>query len=215
MFTDCQMTMLRVGYPANIAAELLRRFPEGVELIPLSRKARSRDRYRGLDSRSLSHAGQRIVPASAWREAGSFTDGGNGVDSRGDGPHVTICNARGAHNVSTAEWTITAILTMLKYFPLFLDVQRSGDWKRRFEATAALRSITGDTRPQYPPVMLEELTGKTVLLVGYGAIGKEIERMLEPFRVELMRVARTARATIRKSIRSRTGCLLPQARSSS
>ena len=39
--------------------------------------------------------------------------------------------------------------------------------------------------------MLEELTGKTVLLVGYGAIGKEIERMMEPFHVDLMRVART------------------------
>jgi len=37
------------------------------------------------------------------------------------------------------------------------------------------------------------LTGKRVLMVGYGAIGKEIERMLEPFRVELVRVARTAR----------------------
>ena len=35
----------------------------------------------------------------------------------------------------------------------------------------------------YPPVMMEELTGKTVLLVGYGSIGKEIERMLEPFHV--------------------------------
>jgi phosphoglycerate dehydrogenase-like enzyme len=41
--------------------------------------------------------------------------------------------------------------------------------------------------------MLEELTGKTVLLVGYGAIGKEIERMLAPFDVELLRLARTAR----------------------
>ena len=30
------------------------------------------------------------------------------------GPHVTICNARGAHNVCTAEWTLTAILSMLK-----------------------------------------------------------------------------------------------------
>jgi phosphoglycerate dehydrogenase-like enzyme len=50
-----------------------------------------------------------------------------------------------------------------------------------------------DQRPLYPPVSLEELTGKTVLLVGHGAIGKEIERMLEPFRVEMIRVARSAR----------------------
>ena len=43
--------------------------------------------------------------------------------------------------------------------------------------------------------MLEELTGKRVLLVGYGSIGKEIERMLEPFRVELVRIARSARTS--------------------
>jgi phosphoglycerate dehydrogenase-like enzyme len=109
------------------------------------------------------------------------------------GPHVTICNAHGAHNISTAEWTIGAILATLKYFPFFLDVQRSGVWKKRFEASARYVQITGDTQPHYPPVMLEELTGKSVLLVGYGAIGKEIERMLEPFRVKLTRVARSAR----------------------
>jgi phosphoglycerate dehydrogenase-like enzyme len=109
------------------------------------------------------------------------------------GPQVTICNARGAHNISTAEWTVSAILATLKYFPIYLDVQRSGVWKRRFDANAHYASITGDARPLHPPVMLEELTGKSVLLVGYGAIGKEIERILAPFNIELVRVARTAR----------------------
>jgi phosphoglycerate dehydrogenase-like enzyme len=106
---------------------------------------------------------------------------------------VTICNARGAHNIATAEWTVSAILTMLKYFPLYLDIQRSGVWKRRFEASAHYAKITGETRAIYPPVLQEELTGKSVLLVGYGAIGKEIERMLSPFDVKLCRVARSSR----------------------
>ena len=110
------------------------------------------------------------------------------------GPHVTICNARGAHNISTAEWTVSAILTMLKYFPLYLDIQRSGVWRRRIEASAHYTKITGETRAIYPPVLQEELTGKAVLLVGYGAIGKEIERMLSPFDVKLYRIARSARA---------------------
>jgi phosphoglycerate dehydrogenase-like enzyme len=109
------------------------------------------------------------------------------------GPHVTICNAHGAHNISTAEWTLSSILAMLKYFPLYLDIQHAGVWKRRFEASAHYVAISGDPRPHYPPVMQEELTGKTVLLVGYGAIGKEIERMLAPFRVDMVRVARSAR----------------------
>ena len=109
------------------------------------------------------------------------------------GPHVTICSARGAHNIATAEWTIASILAMLKHFPFFLEIQRSGQWKRRFEASGRYVAISGDTRSHYPPVMHEELTGKTVLLVGYGSIGKEIERMLAPFNVDLLRVARSQR----------------------
>ena len=127
------------------------------------------------------------------------------------GPHVTICNARGAHNISTAEWTLASILAMLKHFPFFIEVQRSGLWKRRFEASANYVAITGDTRPLYPPVMLEELSGKTVLLVGYGSIGKEIERMLAPFHVDLLRVARSARSQPTVHPVSELDSLLPKA----
>jgi phosphoglycerate dehydrogenase-like enzyme len=57
--------------------------------------------------------------------------------------------------------------------------------------------------------MLEELTGKSVLLVGYGAIGKEIERMLAPFRVEMTRVARSARTAPLVHAVSELDALLP------
>jgi phosphoglycerate dehydrogenase-like enzyme len=185
--------MLRVGYSENLAADLLRDFPTGIELVRLPRdldhdvdiEVWIPDPYPTRNTQIVPHlrgvklvlslmAGTEWIPAAV-------------------GPHVTICNARGAHNVPTAEWTLSAILTMLKHFPLFLDVQRSGEWKRRFEASAEYAAISGDTRSHYPPVMLEELTGKSVLLVGYGSIGKEIERMLSPFDVELTRVARTPR----------------------
>ena len=185
--------MLRVGYPATLAPELFAQFPPEVELIALSnqldhdveidvwipdpyptRAMRIWPHLRGVRLVLSLMAGTEWIPAAV-------------------GPQVTICNAHGAHNISTAEWTLSAILAMLKYFPLYLDVQRSGEWKRRFEASAHYAQIAGDTRPLYPPVMLEELTGKTVLLAGYGAIGKEIERMLSPFRVEMLRVARSAR----------------------
>jgi phosphoglycerate dehydrogenase-like enzyme len=127
------------------------------------------------------------------------------------GPRVTICNARGAHNIPTAEWTLTAILSMLKNFPLYLDIQRSGVWKRRVEASAHYAKVTGDTRPFHPDVMLEELTGKSVLLVGYGAIGKEIERMLAPFNVEMLRVARSERIEPKVHAVSDLDSLLPRA----
>jgi len=194
-----------------LRAELLRDFPEGVELVripdppdhdieidvwipdPYSNRATlAWPRLHGVKLVLSMMAGTEWIPPLV-------------------GPHVTICNARGAHNICTAEWTIAAILSMLKYFPMYYDIQQEGRWKRRFEAPPHYVAITGDKRPWYPPVMLEELTGKTVLLVGYGSIGKDIERMLAPFHVEVMRVARSARTEPDVHAVSELDNLLPRA----
>ena len=204
--------MLRVGYPAAIAAEYLRTFPAEVKLIPLpddldheveidvwipgisiKRATRIWPHLRGVRLVLAQMAGTEWIPPLT-------------------GPHVTICNARGAHNIPTAEWVISAILATLKYFPFYLDVQRSGQqWKRRSEVNDRYARITGDARSLCPPVTVEELTGKRVLMVGHGAIGKEIERMLAPFHVELTRVARTARVEPPVHAVSELDSLLPQA----
>jgi phosphoglycerate dehydrogenase-like enzyme len=209
MGSDCKM--LRVGYPDTIDVKLLRDFPEGIELIavsdkmdhnveievwipdPYSTKAmRAWPRLRGVKLVLSMLAGTEWIPGTV-------------------GPHVTICNAHGAHNVPTAEWTVAAILAMLKYFPLYLEIQRSGVWKRRFEAEKHYAAMNGDAGNVYPPVLEEELCGKTVLLVGYGEIGKEIERMLGPFAVEVVRVARSARANPEVHAVSELNALLPRA----
>ena len=208
---EARYPMLRVGYPTTISAELLRDFPEGIELVevwdkmdhdveidvwipdPYSTKAiRTWPRLHGVKLVLSLLAGTEWIPGLV-------------------GPHVTICNARGAHNISTAEWTLATILAMLKYFPLYLDIQREGAWKRRFDASDHYAEITGNPLPLYPPVMLEELTGKTVLLVGYGEIGKEIARMLNPFDVELVRIARNARSQPKVHAATELDSLLPQA----
>jgi phosphoglycerate dehydrogenase-like enzyme len=195
--------MIRVGYPATLALELFRDFPTGIELIPVSDKV----------DRDVEHEVEHCIEIDVWipdpypgramrawpRLRGvkliiSMLAGTEWIPPIA-GPHVTICNARGAHNSATAEWVVGAILASLKYFPLYLDVQRSGVWKRRFDAAAHYKAITGDATPLDPPAMLEELADKRVLLVGYGEIGKEIERMLDPFHVELTRVARSSRTT--------------------
>jgi phosphoglycerate dehydrogenase-like enzyme len=203
--------MLRVGYPATVSAEYLRDFPEGIELISLSDKMDHDveidvwipDPYSTKAMRTWPHLrGVRLVLAMM-----AGTEWIPGVV----GPHVTICNARGAHNISTAEWTVAAILASLKYFPLYFDIQRSGKWTRRFEASALYGEISGDARQMYPPVLQEELTGKSVLMVGYGAIGQEIERMLAPFRVEMLRVARTPREEPKVRPVSELDAMLPEA----
>jgi len=203
--------MLRVGYPASLSAELFGRFPDGIELIPVSDKMDCDveidvwipDPYANRATRAWPHLhGVKLVI--------SMLAGTEWIPPL-VGPHVTISNAHGAHNVATAEWTVAAILAMLKYFPLYLDIQRSGVWKRRFEASEQYAKISGNAQPIYPPVLLEELTAKTILLVGYGQIGSEIERMLEPFRINLLRVARSARIKPEVHAVSELDALLPRA----
>jgi len=87
-------------------------------------------------------------------------------------PGVTLCNARGAHDASTAEWVVAAMLSALRGFPAFSAAQAAGEWA--YQGT-------------------DQLADKTVLIVGYGSIGAAVERRLAGFEVTVRRVARDAR----------------------
>jgi phosphoglycerate dehydrogenase-like enzyme len=91
-------------------------------------------------------------------------------------PHVpdgaVLCNARGVHDASTAEWVVAAAIASLRQFSYFAAEQAAGRWSFRFT---------------------DCLAGKTVLIVGYGSIGRAVERRLAGFEVQVRRVARTAR----------------------
>ena len=87
-------------------------------------------------------------------------------------PGAVLCNARGAHDASTAEWVVGAAIAILRQFPYFATEQSAGRWSYRFTGT---------------------LAGTTVLIVGYGSIGQAVERRLTGFDVQMLRVARTAR----------------------
>ena len=85
---------------------------------------------------------------------------------------VLLCNARGAHTPSTAEWAVAATLAAQRGIPFFVREQAAGRW-----SFSTHRS----------------LVGARVLVVGAGDIGRTIGRMLAGFDVELTYVARTAR----------------------
>ncbi|MGW3895383.1 2-hydroxyacid dehydrogenase [Micromonospora profundi] len=88
---------------------------------------------------------------------------------------VTLCDARGVHDPSTAEWVVTAILTQLRAFPAFVRAQAQRRW-----------AFEGNTPT-------DELSGKRVLIVGAGSIGTAVRDRLAPFEVSFTLVARTAR----------------------
>jgi phosphoglycerate dehydrogenase-like enzyme len=85
---------------------------------------------------------------------------------------VILCNARGAHTPSTAEWAVAATLAAQRGIPHFTREQEAGRWSPRTE---------------------HSLVGARVLVVGAGDIGRRIGRMLAGFDVELTYVARSAR----------------------
>jgi phosphoglycerate dehydrogenase-like enzyme len=107
-------------------------------------------------------------------------------------PHVpaeaVLCNARGVHDASTAEWVVAAILAALRQFRYFAAEQAAGRWSNRF---------TGS------------LAGTTVLIVGYGSIGAAVDRRLSGFDATVVRVARSAREGVHPA--ADLPGLLPQA----
>jgi phosphoglycerate dehydrogenase-like enzyme len=91
-------------------------------------------------------------------------------------PGVQLCDAAGVHDAPVAEWVLGAAIGSLRQFPAFVHAQGRGEWATR----------------SYTPT--RELTGKRVLIVGVGSIGRAIEARLRPFDVTVTRVARRARA---------------------
>jgi phosphoglycerate dehydrogenase-like enzyme len=90
-------------------------------------------------------------------------------------PDVVLCDARGVHDSSTSEWTLTAVLAYLRRFPRFDRAQERHEWG-------------------FAPT--DELSGKRVLIVGAGSIGTAVARRLEPFEVTVTLVARRPRAGV-------------------
>lgn len=97
-----------------------------------------------------------------------------GVDDvlkiRPDG--VTLCNAAGVHDASTAELAIALAITSRRGFAAFAADQAEGRWTH---------------------VRMPSLADSNVAIVGYGNIGKMIGTMLENFEVSVTAFSRSGK----------------------
>ena len=122
---------------------------------------------------------------------------------------VRLCDSRGVHDIPTAEWAVTAILAMQKNLPFFCELQRNSDWSGK-DGAEQIHLLARDAVPNPScPVLVDEVADKTILIVGYGAIGKAIEDRLAPFGARFLRVARSERPGVEPV--SRLDELVPQA----
>jgi len=89
---------------------------------------------------------------------------------------VTLCNASGVHDASTAELTLGLIIANLRGLDDAARDMQQGIWRHR---------------------RLPALADKVVLVIGAGGVAQAIRRRLEPFEVEVIMMGRTARDGVR------------------
>ncbi|MDO9379759.1 MAG: 2-hydroxyacid dehydrogenase [Nocardioidaceae bacterium] len=86
---------------------------------------------------------------------------------------VTLCSARGVHDAATAEMAATLVLASLRDVPRWVRQQATGTWEQEHRGPS--------------------LADRSVLIVGHGSIGAALERRLDGFECEIVRVARRPR----------------------
>lgn len=88
---------------------------------------------------------------------------------------VTLCNAAGVHDASTAELAVGLILASQRGLDAFARAMPAGQWQH-------------DTRPS--------LADRHVLILGAGGIATALQRRLQPFECEVSLVGRAPRAGV-------------------
>lgn len=93
---------------------------------------------------------------------------------------ITYCNAVGVHEDSTAELAVALLLASQREIDRY--ARERGEWNPRFTASVVDRRI---------------------MVLGLGGIGREVEKRLDGFGAELVRVATHARTDDRGTIHGR------------
>lgn len=133
------------------------------------------------------------IPADLWRQTDVLYSGGilptpeqapnlkwiqfhfAGIDSQIDAPilhqpGVIATSLSGAHAPQMGEYVLMMMLALGHKLPEILALKGKADWPR----------------DRHERLMPFELRGCTVGIVGYGSIGREVSRLLQPFGVTVL-----------------------------
>lgn len=94
---------------------------------------------------------------------------------------VEVFNASGVHDAAVAEWVVTALLAMRRRLPQMLELQRRGEWDFN------LNDVTATGPSAIGPI--DTFEGGTVLILGYGSIGRAVAARLAPFGIRVIGIA--------------------------
>ncbi|WBL15940.1 D-2-hydroxyacid dehydrogenase [Sutcliffiella sp. NC1] len=86
---------------------------------------------------------------------------------------ILVTNARGIHKIPMAEYTIAMMLQVARNSKKLIENERNCLWDRTIETM--------------------ELNGKTIAILGVGAIGGEIARLAKAFRMKTLGITRTSK----------------------
>lgn len=88
---------------------------------------------------------------------------------------IMVTNARGIHKIPMAEYTLGTMLQTAKQLQQLSIKQKGHQWDRAIQT--------------------QELAGKTITIIGPGAIGGEVARLAKAFRMKTVGVNRSGQAT--------------------
>lgn len=78
---------------------------------------------------------------------------------------ITVCSTPNGPTVAVAELTLGALLGLLRMIPLMDQALHKGEWSKKIGT---------------------QLEGKTVVIIGFGRIGRRVAELLAPFNIKLI-----------------------------
>ena len=160
----------------GIDLEFLKEFGE-VTVYDLTAPEEMIPRLQGADAVIVNKtpiSAEVMAACPTLKYVGLFATGFNNIDVAYAAAHgVTVCNVPGYSTEAVAQHTFALLLGVTDRVHEYNETVAQGDW---------VRSRTFS----YFPIPLAELCGKTIGIVGYGAIGRRVGDMARAFGMKVL-----------------------------